>query len=243
MLVAEALALPDGMSPLVAVWNAAGGLVAFGALTWVRAALRTGRAQLSAKVDTLTGLPNTVAFVDTLEREVVRAQRYRRPFTVAYLDIDDFRWENDRIGSVAADRLLRAVADAIRRDLRSTDVVARSGGDEFAIFLPETGETVAYDVISRLRHAILDALRAAGSGLTVSIGAATFMLPPEDTEEMIRRAATLMYHAKADGKDGIRHAVLGGKPITMATKSVTPAPRRTTTTTQMTATPLQKGTA
>jgi len=96
------------------------------------------RLEREADADPLTGLANHRAFHDRLRTEVERAQRYGRPLSLACLDVDGFKDVNDQFGHQAGDKVLREVAARLTTVARSADLVARIGGDEFAILLPET---------------------------------------------------------------------------------------------------------
>ena len=111
----------------------------------VVAALRHAldREKESARTDPLTGVSNRRHFIELTAAALAFARRYRRPMTIAYLDLDNFKQINDRLGHQAGDEVLRAVARTVRNRLRATDVVGRLGGDEFAVCLPETGAEAA----------------------------------------------------------------------------------------------------
>src|SRR6185312_6159583 len=104
-----------------------------------------------ARIDALTGVANGRTFYDLARVELCRFQRTGRPFTVAYLDLDNFKQVNDRLGHPAGDDLLRRVAQVLRDNTRVLDVPARLGGDEFALLLPETDAEDALPVLSKLR--------------------------------------------------------------------------------------------
>jgi diguanylate cyclase (GGDEF)-like protein len=107
-----------------------------------------------AITDSLTGLYNRRHLEHLLEVETKRAQRYGRPLAVLVVDLDQFKHVNDRFGHAAGDRVLRAVADAFRAGVRDTDIVARYGGDEFVLVLPETGTRGARDLADRLAQRV-----------------------------------------------------------------------------------------
>jgi diguanylate cyclase (GGDEF)-like protein len=155
-----------------------------------------------SRLDQVTGVCNLRSFLEEARVEVVRMGRYGHALSVAYLDIDDFKLVNDNWGHQSGDRVLKVVAQRARAELRSVDVVARIGGDEFAILLPETSHERARRVIHRLRQEVSKACRnLPGGPVTFSIGVKTFVKAPEDLEELLHTADTLMYSVKRNGKD------------------------------------------
>jgi diguanylate cyclase (GGDEF)-like protein len=162
-----------------------------------------------ARIDSLTTVPNRRAFYETLDRERVRSLRYRRPFTIAYVDLDNFKKVNDTLGHAVGDDLLVQVAAGLRSNLRGSDYVGRLGGDEFAILLPETDATAAELVLSKLRLRLLEEMKAHSWQVTFSIGAATFLDPPDSVDVIIRMADETMYAIKAHGKDNVSVRLVG----------------------------------
>lgn len=163
-----------------------------------------------SSVDPLTGVLNGRAFQERANAEIERARRYGHPFTVAYIDLDNFKVVNDRFGHSTGNTVLCTVADTVSGNLRATDIVARLGGDEFALLFPETGEESARAVLSKLRNMVSGSMQANGWPVTLSIGAVTFHKPPDSVDRMLKTADELMYAAKHDGKSQIRHEVHGG---------------------------------
>ena len=92
----------------------------------------------SSRSDPLTGVANSRVFLELLKREIARARRYKRPLTLAYLDLDNFKSVNDILGHAMGDKVLQTVVSTVNANIRVTDVVGRLGGDEFVLLLPET---------------------------------------------------------------------------------------------------------
>jgi diguanylate cyclase (GGDEF)-like protein len=157
--------------------------------------------------DVLTGVRNARSFREVVGAEIERSKRSLRPFTVAYLDLDNFKAVNDCHGHEQGDELLRLVANTILTGIRKTDTVARLGGDEFALLLPETEYEAAGAVLKKIHEALSDELRQ--DQITCSIGAATFIRPPESVDGLIKKTDDLMYAAKKSGKNLICHEVDG----------------------------------
>ena len=162
--------------------------------------------------DELTGLMNRGSFIARLDAELARAARYGRAFTLAYVDLDNFKAVNDLEGHDTGDELLRRVADALRSSTRQTDVIGRLGGDEFAVVLPETAGGATGSMLENLRKRLIRAMAQGGWPVTFSIGAVTFEAPIDTSREALRVADAAMYSVKRSGKDGIRHVVWDGDP-------------------------------
>jgi diguanylate cyclase (GGDEF)-like protein len=192
--------------PFTPYWNAAIELGVFMLVATLVARLRstTEHWMALARTDALTGALNRRAFVDAATREVVRAERFRRPLSLAFLDIDDFKQVNDRGGHEHGDALLAAVARTLREHLRSFDLVARYGGDEFVVMLPETDDDAASKVLDKLMVALRTTLPGQWP-TSVSMGAITVDGPRTTLARLLERADHLLYLAKHEGKNCVRH--------------------------------------
>ncbi len=160
-----------------------------------------------ARTDNLTDTANLMHFVELLQAEIIRFNRYGQPFTVVYLDLDNFKVINDTAGHIEGNRALKTVAVVMKEQLRETDTVARLGGDEFAIFMPQTSQISARTLVERLRHKMITTMNENGWPLTFSIGVLTCVSTPPSVNELIKRADTLMYSVKKSGKDGIAYSL------------------------------------
>lgn len=161
-----------------------------------------------SRMDALTGTMNRNAFYDIAAREISRLERYMRPFTVAYIDIDNFKVINYRFGHNAGDRLLCAMADTMRKSLRKVDLISRFGGDEFTILLPETGAEAAQVVLSRIRNVLLNIMEKNEWPVTFTFGTVTFLKAPSSVEEMMKKVGSVMYNAKDSGMNTIEHEIV-----------------------------------
>ena len=191
------------LAPQVLTWNAAQQLGVFLLLAVVLDAFkrRLTYEQQAARTDPLTSLSNRRAFVEAAWLELERGRRHGRPLSLLYIDCDDFKLVNDRLGHVAGDAVLSAVGATLRQAVRGLDTVARLGGDEFGVLLPEVDRAGAVALADRLRVQLRETLAGRGDAVTFSIGVATFLRPPASVDEMILRADELMYKAKRSGKD------------------------------------------
>lgn len=159
-----------------------------------------------ATTDGLTGLLNRRTFNTVLDRRFREADRYRRPLSLLLLDIDHFKKVNDTHGHPAGDAVLRGVARIAQRCARETDAVARYGGEELALILPETDADGARAVAERIRKAVEAAQHPTEQGavrVTVSIGVATQGPSPE---EMVEGADKALYRAKQGGRNRVEEA-------------------------------------
>jgi diguanylate cyclase (GGDEF)-like protein len=174
-------------------------------------AMQLKRAEALSVTDDLTRLYNSRYMNQVLRRETKRASRSGRPLSLLFIDLDGFKSINDTHGHLFGSRALVEAATVIRGSARETDVVARFGGDEFALILPDTGSDGAYAVGERIRERIADHIFLTGEGLTIrltaSVGVATLPNVAASADELVHAADAAMYQVKARGKNGIQAAV------------------------------------
>lgn len=154
-----------------------------------------------ALTDPLTGLGNSRRFREALDAEFKRSGRTGRSFSIVFVDVDDFKKVNDRLGHVAADRVLCAIGSTIEDQLRSSDLVCRWGGDEFIILLPETERAEASLVADKLRHEIWRNPECGGA--TISLGVACFPGDGVDYDHLVASADRALYQSKRRGKNRV----------------------------------------
>jgi len=162
--------------------------------------------RMLARTDFLTGVLNARFFRELAQMEINRSRRYKRTFTIAFIDVDNFKTINDTFGHTEGDTVLRAIATNIKTHLRKTDFVARVGGDEFVVLLPETNKQTAPIVMSNMQHALLKEMDENGWSVTFSIGVLTLTAPQISVDEMLGRVDQLMYVVKNGGKNNIHYA-------------------------------------
>jgi diguanylate cyclase (GGDEF)-like protein len=180
-------------------------------------ALQNARHYQLSTVDDLTRLYLRRHFDQRLRDEVARSRRYSKRFTLMLVDFDAFKEVNDRYGHAAGDRVLKMVAEILRQEVRSMDIPARMGGDEFAVLLPEVGWQGALLVAERIRRRLEGAaVEADGRPIhqTVSMGIASF---PDhagrDDRELLAAADAALYEAKTAGRNQVRVATLGDAAV------------------------------
>lgn len=159
--------------------------------------------ELSSR-DDLTGLFNRRSFFENLEKEVQRARRYRRAFSVLMLDLDHFKNYNDTHGHLKGDDVLKELARLLLTNTRRADVVARYGGEEFVIILPEISKQGAAVVAEKIRAAVEQSpfygrSKQPGGRVTVTLGLATYPVDSEDGVELVDVADRAMYAGKQQG--------------------------------------------
>jgi diguanylate cyclase (GGDEF)-like protein len=161
-----------------------------------------------ARTDSLTGLPNRRALDERIEDEIRRAARYQHPFTLFMMDLDGFKYINDTYGHPAGDIVLREVAGNLRFAVRETDFVARYGGDEFAIILPETDLTTASTVADKVCQAVakikIDLPNLIQA--SISLGIAGFPDDARDADTLLKIADRALYRAKTTSPSTIIYA-------------------------------------
>lgn len=161
-----------------------------------------------AVTDSLTGVSNARFLRAAAVTELERSRRYGHALSLMYIDIDDFKAVNDNFGHREGDRVLQRVASITGQSVRSIDVLARMGGDEFVVLMPETESREARETAERLTLALEDATLPDGTALTCSVGVATYREPPRTVEDLLAGGDAAMYGAKAAGKNRVRHATV-----------------------------------
>ena len=162
--------------------------------------------EVQASTDSLTGALNRRAMKEAASREVARALRYAYPLSMIMIDIDKFKHLNDTRGHAAGDCALEALSSAIREALRTCDYLARTGGEEFAILLPNTSGITGLAVAERLRQKIeaLDIrFEPEPLHITISAGVTQLISGDDGWEAMMRRADAAMYTAKLRGRNQV----------------------------------------
>lgn len=204
-----AIMIPQGELPEILRLGFMGGAALFGVhLIAIRRRIEAKLSDLALS-DPLTSVANSRYFVAELGKMLAQARRYPVQGTILFMDLDGFKAVNEKLGHPGADRVLRSTAKQLQRGVRETDLLARMGGDEFAVLLPYTDRDRAAVVAARL----LDSLHrleltgdAKGLRISASMGAATF---PEDgttVEELLAAADRAMYRAKELGRGQVVQA-------------------------------------
>ncbi|AWB06705.1 GGDEF domain-containing protein (plasmid) [Azospirillum humicireducens] len=203
----------------VALFTAAGVLMLGTMLARERRRVDTERVLRDAALsDPLTGLANRRAFFGAIDREVAGALRQHTPMSLLMLDIDHFKEVNDARGHDAGDAVLVALSRVLLRGVRQSDLVARFGGEEFAILLPCTPVEGAFLLAERLRCAVRDSgIEHDGTVLhvTVSIGVSSLTRNADRPDSLIKAADIALYRAKSDGRDRVcrDHALCPPEPV------------------------------
>ena len=192
---------------LISYWNSAVHL-GFFALHAVLLNILLGRIDVEkdlARRDPLTGAANWRHFQEYAVRELARARRTKRPLTVAYIDLENFKAVNDTLGHDAGDDVLRTIVELIQADIRPSDVLARMGGDEFVTMFPETDYAGGGDVLKRMHARVQSELTRFGCPVSYSMGAVTFTVLPSTVDALIKRADEVMYAVKHGTKGDLKH--------------------------------------
>jgi diguanylate cyclase (GGDEF)-like protein len=171
---------------------------------WKRSEQRAHDLQSLAAIDPLTGLYNRRQFETLARAELARCQRYVRPCSFLMIDVDHFKLVNDTFGHEMGDWVLKMVANTLTAARRDADVVARFGGEEFVIMLPETTRDAAAMVAERIRSMVAASALAVGDSrlsLTISVGVGETMAGLPGVEAVLRDADQALYDAKANGRN------------------------------------------
>ena len=189
------------------------GVVGWAGVTASRARMRTleveGLLRRAATTDELTGLLNRRAFLAALDTEITRSRRSGSPLALALIDLDHFKSVNDRFGHAGGDEVLRRFADTAREAMRTTDVIGRLGGEEFAVLMPDTDQVQSGIAGERLRDAVARRRVVLSTGglapVTISVGVAHYRAG-EERDRLIIRADEALYEAKDSGRNRTRLA-------------------------------------
>jgi two-component system, cell cycle response regulator len=183
------------------------GVVAAHAAVALRNAERYEKAKERAFVDDVTDVYNARYLLEAMDRELRRAERYDAELSVLFLDLDRFKLVNDRHGHLVGSQALRQLSCVLAECVRQVDTLARYGGDEFTIVLPDTGETGAGQVAERIRRVVEETPFEAGRGevmrLTCCVGYATFPRHGRDRGTLLDAADKAMYRAKSLGRNRV----------------------------------------
>lgn len=178
-------------------------------LVTVRTALLRHRFYLEqARTDSLTGLPNRKSMLDEMIKQIKRFRQNKCIFSLALLDLDDFKAVNDRYGHPAGDLVLRQFSEEISRRIRAQDKIGRWGGEEFLILYPDTGKAEAGKLLDKIRKNLVQLKWEGGGGgkelsLRFSAGLAELARTDQDPNQVIDRADRALYRAKEDGKNRV----------------------------------------
>ncbi len=209
-LMADLMMLNSFSNIMIPFLNETFRLIVFLIITYIIFELKNAleKQKELARTDPLTSVANRRAFFELANMELNKARRYRHPFSVVYIDIDNFKKVNDNLGHNVGDRLLCSVAKMIKQNIRVIDILARLGGDEFAILLSETGAEAASLVVRKLKNKLLSIMQGNGWPVTFSMGVVTFKIFPDSVDEMINVADSQMYAAKKKGKNRIHYKIV-----------------------------------
>lgn len=159
-----------------------------------------------ATTDGLTGLYNHRHFYARLTEEVKRAKRYQHPLSMIMADIDEFKKFNDTFGHLTGDSVLRIIAGLVSENARENDLVARYGGEELAIILPETDLATTHLVAERMRRVIESSpelIKLSGKSVTVSFGLAQLDETTDNCSDFVNKADVMLYRAKEKGRNRV----------------------------------------
>jgi len=162
-------------------------------------------ARLTSLTDTLTGVGSRKLLEDKLQVECARAKRYKRQFSIAFIDLDNFKTINDVLGHAAGDDTLRKLAKCMKSQKRTPDVLTRYGGDEFVILMPETKAEDAVTLQERIRNKVQEIKVVENLPMTISCGIAQSLSEATDSpRDLIRRADLALYEAKSAGRNCVK---------------------------------------
>jgi len=208
-LISNLLSGQEFSSLFIGVWNTMIRYGFYSVVTILLAELRHAleEERILANTDPLTGALNRRSFNEIAEKKMIVSEVNQRPYTMAYIDLDNFKTINDTFGHAIGDLVLKFVVDTIQTHIRITDFLARLGGDEFAIFLTDTDQEQAEMIIQRLQSSLLEKMEFNSWEITFSIGVLTVLSLPESVDRLVSMTDAIMYEVKSKGKNAIQYAI------------------------------------
>ena len=192
----------------IGIWNTSIRFGFFAVVTTLLNELRhlLEEERILANTDPLTGAMNRRSFNEIAEKKMIAGEIHRRPYTMVYIDLDNFKTINDTLGHAVGDLVLKTVVDTIQAQIRNTDYLARLGGDEFAILLTDIGQEHAKLIVERIQSSLLEKMKPDNWGITFSIGVLTVLTMPESTDKLVSLTDALMYEVKGRGKNAVYYS-------------------------------------
>jgi diguanylate cyclase (GGDEF)-like protein len=207
-LIADIAASQSYSFSLISFWNSFIRLAFFIIIASLLSSLKSSLKL--ARTDHLTTAINSRYFYELVQMEMNRSERNQHPFTIAYIDLDNFKTVNDQFGHVVGDQVLITLVSSVSKVIRKSDFIARLGGDEFAVLFPETDQEAARIIFSKIQSSFVEAVQQKNWLVTFSAGALTCRVVPQTTDELIRMADELMYLAKSNGKNTVKFSMYDG---------------------------------
>ncbi len=195
-------------------WEVLSSLMVMLGAVYVVNALRDSllREQRLSKTDRLTGVATSRYLFEMIDYEIQKAGRFGYPLSLISITLEGFNAVHDTMGHQTGDTLLSAMADIMKRSVRTVDLVGRLAGDEFAVLLPGGGMYQARGVAQRMRGNLADVVRENNWGITFSMGAVTHLAPTGSAQGLVGTAERLMHTARNNGKNSFLHEVVGHSP-------------------------------
>lgn len=186
-------------------WNCIANFISLLFVSYLVSNLKTYKDQQEkhAIFDSLTGLLNRRAFNDKGSIILELCRRLSMPVTIAFIDLDNFKFVNDNFGHKKGDEVILNISNIIKSNLRASDILCRLGGDEFVAMLPNTAIEGANSVLERIRHKVECEMQKESLEVRCSIGAEVFYTIPNNTDDLINSADKIMYSVKNSGKNRV----------------------------------------
>lgn len=193
----------------IGIWNTFFHFGFYAVVTILLAELRHAleEERLLTNTDPLTGALNRRSFNEIAEKKMISAEVNKHPYTMVYIDLDNFKIINDTLGYTVGDLVLKSVVDAIQTQIRNSDFLARLGGDEFAVLLTNIDQEQAKLIVQRLQSSLTEKMETNNWEITFSIGVLTVLSMPESVDKLVSLTDILMYEVKASGKNAAKYSI------------------------------------